>query len=79
MTSKSRAIAITTENLTLVFGETDASKRKQKLTDLWYGDNEVLFIDPLGVFKTHEAILGLIEKLLAMGVGLEFSAIGECT
>ncbi|KAF2105494.1 hypothetical protein BDV96DRAFT_608191 [Lophiotrema nucula] len=66
MTTKSRAIEITTQNLTLIFGESDALERKQKLEELWFPPNEVLFIDPLGAFKTHEAIEELIVKLLGM-------------
>lgn len=76
MTTKERAIKITKENLHLVFGETSAPKRLEKISEL-YVPSEVLFVDPMGVFKTHEAISDVVTNLQAMGPGQVFSELGE--
>jgi hypothetical protein len=44
-----------------VFDETDLDKRKAAIADLWVEDG--LFIDPVGVFRGHEAISTAVDGL----------------
>ncbi|KAI4956182.1 hypothetical protein J4E91_000393 [Alternaria rosae] len=77
-TPQSRAIGLTLLNLTDIFGQKDRSTRMKAIADLWVPSSEVLFIDALGVFKSHEAISEMVEKIQSMsGEGDEFVALGE--
>jgi hypothetical protein len=77
MTTKDKAIQLTKDNLHLVFGETSAPKRLEKIGELYVPSSEALFVDPMGVFKTHEAISDMVAKLQALGPGQVFTEIGE--
>lgn len=67
MTSQDRAIEITKINLQDIFGERDATKRLRTISDTWGASGEVLFVDETGVFKTHEAISGVVETIQSLG------------
>jgi hypothetical protein len=77
-TPQSRAVDLTLLNLTDIFGQKDKSIRMKAITDLWVSSSDVLFVDALGVFKSHEAISDMVEKIQGMGgEGDEFVALGE--
>jgi len=76
-TPQSRAIDLTLLNLTNIFGQKDKTTRMQAIADLWAPSSDVLFVDTLGVFKSHEAISEMVEKIQGMsGEGDEFVALG---
>ncbi|KAI4945401.1 hypothetical protein J4E86_009288 [Alternaria arbusti] len=80
-TSQSCAIDLTLLNLTDIFGQKDKTTRTQAVADLWVPSSDVFFVDALGVFKSHEAISEMVEKIQGMsGEGDEFVALGnvEC-
>lgn len=62
MMTQSCAIEITKLNIHDIFGERDAIKRLDVLADNWVASGESLFVDPLHVCKTHEAISAVIHK-----------------
>ncbi|KAI4911702.1 hypothetical protein J4E90_006519 [Alternaria incomplexa] len=77
-TPQSRAIDLTLLNLTNIFGQKDKTTRMQAIADLWAPSSDVLFVDTLGVFKSHEAISEMVEKIQGMsGEGDEFVALGN--
>lgn len=77
-TPQSRAKSLTLLNLSSIFGQKDVSTRMQAITDLWVPSADVLFVDALGVFKSHEAISEMVNKIQSMGeVGDEFVALGK--
>lgn len=48
------------------------------IADLWVPSSDVLFIDALGVFKSHEAISEMVEKIQGMsGESDKFVALGK--
>jgi hypothetical protein len=52
--------------------------RMQAIADLWVPSPDVVFVDALGVFKSHEAISGMVDKIQGMGGdGDEFIALGR--
>jgi len=76
-TPQSRAIDLTLLNLTAIFGQKDQPTRIEAIHDLWVRSSDVLFVDALGVYKSHEAISGMVEKIQGMGgEGDEFVALG---
>ncbi|KAF2007196.1 hypothetical protein P154DRAFT_592409 [Amniculicola lignicola CBS 123094] len=77
MTTKETAIQLTRANLYSIFGETNPSTRLSKIAQLWVPDTEVLFIDPLGVFNTHQGISDMVAKLQDMGPGQVFTELSE--
>lgn len=66
MTSQETAIALTKSNLHAIFSEKDITKRLQAISSLWVS-LDALFIDPLGVFKSHQAISDMVDKIQSMG------------
>jgi lauroyl/myristoyl acyltransferase len=77
MTTKDKVIQLTKDNLQRVFGETSAPKRLEMIRELWVPSSEALFVDPLGVFKSHEAISDMVVKIQAINPGQGFTEIGE--
>jgi hypothetical protein len=77
MTTQAQAIALTKANLHTIFSEPNSETRLAALARLWVPSTSSLFIDPDGVYKTHEAISDMIEKLLAGGdtQGASFSEL----
>lgn len=67
MTSQNRAIELTKLNLHSIFGERAAEKRLHTILKIWGASGEVSFVDETGVFKTHEAISGVVEKIQSFG------------
>lgn len=67
MTSPTRAQALTSLNLTAIFGERDVAQRKTNIADLWVPSGEAFFVDPTGVFKTHGDISAMVDRILGMG------------
>ena len=77
-TPQSYAKTLTLLNLSSIFGQKDIPTRMKAIADLWVPSPDVLFVDALGVFKSHEAISGMMDKIQGMGgVGDEFVALGE--
>ncbi|KAJ5443930.1 uncharacterized protein N7458_007802 [Penicillium daleae] len=76
MTSPKDVTSIVRENLHLVFGEADPEKRLAELSRLWVPSSKSLFIDPLGLFRGHEAINNLISSLHAQYPGMAFTELG---
>ncbi|KAH7126950.1 hypothetical protein B0J11DRAFT_290328 [Dendryphion nanum] len=77
MTSKAQAIQLTKDNLHRIFGETDEKKRLEAIASIWVPSSDLLFVDPLGVFKTHQGISDMVAKLQELGPGQVFSERGE--
>lgn len=77
MTSPKDVTSIVRENLHLVFGEADPEKRLAELSRLWVPSSKSLFIDPLGLFRGHEAINNLISSLHAQYPGMAFTELGK--
>ncbi|KAF2876900.1 hypothetical protein BDV95DRAFT_614175 [Massariosphaeria phaeospora] len=67
MTARSTAISLTRSNLTSIFSEPNANARLSAIQQLWAPSGDCLFIDALGVFKSHQAISDMVEKILGMG------------
>jgi hypothetical protein len=67
MTSRPRAIQLTSLNLSAIFGERHVPTRLTAIADLWVPSGDALFVDPSGVFKTHDAIGGMVDRILGMG------------
>jgi|SRR5690242_1115073 len=67
MTSQNRAIELTKLNLHSIFGERAAEKRLHTIMKTWGASGELLFVDEMGVFKTHEAISGVVDKIQSLG------------
>ncbi|KAH8810929.1 hypothetical protein F5884DRAFT_897452 [Xylogone sp. PMI_703] len=77
MTSSTTVTKLVQENLREVFGESDPKKRLSALSRLWVPSSESLFVDPLGVFRSHEAISDLVGSLHVQYPGMAFSERGE--
>ncbi|KAJ4992663.1 NTF2-like domain protein [Stagonosporopsis vannaccii] len=81
MTSQIRAIELTKLNLHNIFGERNAAKRIRTISNIWGENGEIMFVDNMGVFKTHEAISSVVEKIQNLGgpedIFIELSDI-EC-
>jgi hypothetical protein len=67
MTSQARAIELTRLNIHKIFGERDVLRRLEVMADLWVISGESLFVDPLDMCKTHEAISAVIDKFQSLG------------
>lgn len=76
MTSTQEVSKILHDNLFHVFGEEDYEKRLASLSQLWVADSECIFIDPMGIFRTHKDISDFIGKLLGDNVGKVFTVRG---
>ncbi|RYN31483.1 hypothetical protein AA0112_g6459 [Alternaria arborescens] len=77
-TPQSRAKSLTLLNLSSIFGQKDVPTRMQAIADLWVPSADVLFVDALGVFKSHEAISEMVDKIQSMGeAGDEFVALDD--
>jgi hypothetical protein len=77
MSSTEAVSKLLQDNLFLVFGEADREKRWAALTQLWVADTECLFIDPIGVFRTHKDISNLIDTILEQNTGKVFTVRGK--
>ena len=77
MTSHKDVTSVVRENLHLVFGEKDPGKRLAELSRLWVPSSKSLFIDPLGLFRGHEAINNLISSLHTQYPGMAFTELGK--
>lgn len=66
MTTQSQATSLTKANLHSIFGERNPQTRLSNIAKLWVPSSDVLFVDPTGVFKTHEAISEMVNQILAM-------------
>jgi hypothetical protein len=79
MTSQARATELTRLNIHGIFDEREASKRFKTMSEIWVASGEALFVDPLGVFKTYEAISAVVEKIQGFGGPKdEFVELSEC-
>ncbi|KAH6620332.1 hypothetical protein C7974DRAFT_231302 [Boeremia exigua] len=67
MTSRDRAVELTKLNIHTIFGERDVTKRLQAMSDTWAASGEISFVDTMGVFKTHESISEMVEKIQGFG------------
>lgn len=67
MTSQARATSLTKLNIHAIFGEKDATQRLQTISKTWVTSGEALFVDSLGVFKTHEEISAMADKIQGFG------------
>ena len=67
MTSQSRAQELTSLNLSAIFGENHIPTRLESIADLWVPSGEAFFVEPLGVFKTHDAISGMVDHIQGLG------------
>ncbi|KAF1841785.1 uncharacterized protein K460DRAFT_294206 [Cucurbitaria berberidis CBS 394.84] len=67
MTTQAHAITLTKLNLSAIFGEKDVQTRLKTIADLWVSSPEVFFLDSLGVFKSHEAISGMVGTVQGFG------------
>jgi hypothetical protein len=76
MATKEQAIQLTKDNLHLVFGERDVTKRLETISVKYVLSSEVLFIDPMGVYRSHQAVSDMVSKLQEMGPEDVFSEIG---
>lgn len=65
------------DNLYLVFGERDVSKRLAQLSRLFAPAPQVLFVDATSVCRTHEAISDFVSSLLEKTPGFAFSELGK--
>ncbi|OAK97861.1 hypothetical protein IQ06DRAFT_296138 [Phaeosphaeriaceae sp. SRC1lsM3a] len=77
--TKESVIALTKLNLFDVFGETDATKRLAMIRESWVPSGECHFVDPNGVFKTHESINDMVTELQKMIAGQEFREMSDYT
>jgi hypothetical protein len=78
MTTQDRAIELTKLNLNAIFGEKNVQKRLSAISSLWVPSSEVLFVDATGVFKSHEAISGMVDMIQSLGGEEdEFVELGE--
>ncbi|KAK6340068.1 hypothetical protein TWF730_001841 [Orbilia blumenaviensis] len=73
MASAELITSILKENLYEVFGSTSHEDRLKNLARLWSPD--AIFIDPMGIFKTHEEVSGAIAGL--QQDGWVFSELGD--
>jgi hypothetical protein len=74
MTSDESITQLVRDNLYLVFGETNLEKRLAALSRLWVED--CLFVDPMGIFRTHGDISNLITSLQSENRGKVFMELG---
>ncbi|KAF2741548.1 hypothetical protein EJ04DRAFT_507321 [Polyplosphaeria fusca] len=77
MTTKETAIKLTRDNLMHIFGESDEAKRLKTIETLWFPSGECMFIDAMGVFKTHQAISGMVSQLEEMNPGQVFTELSS--
>ena len=70
MTTQDRAIELTQLNIHAIFGEKDSTKRLNTISSLWAPENELLFVDATGVYKSHSSISEMVDKIQGLG-GLE--------
>ncbi len=70
------AISVVKDCLQQVFGEADASKRKEAITRLWVEDEGSVFADPERVWRGHKAIDDCVAELADKFVGWTFVALG---
>ena len=75
MTTQEQAIQITKDDLHLIFGESDVTKRKKSLSKLWVSSSDSACISPFGVEDSHQAISDLVDKLFAQTPGLVFKEL----
>lgn len=61
--TKESVIALTRLTLFTAFAEKDATKRLSMIKDSWVPSGDCLFIDPSGVYKTHESINDMVSNL----------------
>lgn len=71
--------AVAKDNLFLIFGETDAAKRRELFEKLWHPDGEFTFIEPDAVSTTYEQVDAIITGLQKNAVGFVFETVGEST
>jgi len=76
MTTSTVVTKILQDNLYLIFGESDPEKRLVALSQLWVPSSNSLFIDPLGIFRSHQAISDLVGSLHKENQGWEFKETG---
>jgi hypothetical protein len=67
MTTQSQATSLTKGNLHTIFGERNVKTRLSNIANIWVPSSDVLFVDPTDVYKSYEAISGMVDKILAMG------------
>jgi hypothetical protein len=67
MTTASRAKAVTSLNLSAIFGEKDVPTRLENIRNYWVPSGEAFFVDPSSVFRTHGEISGMVDQILALG------------
>ena len=76
MATKEQVIQLTKDNINLVFGESDVTKRLETISSIYAPDSDVLFVDPMGAHRSHQSISDMVSKLQEMGPGDVFSEIG---
>jgi hypothetical protein len=67
MTSQSRAQTLTSLNLSAIFSERSIPTRLTNIKDLWVPSGECFFVEPSGVFKTHEDISSMVDQIQGLG------------
>ncbi|KAH7402596.1 hypothetical protein BKA66DRAFT_449117 [Pyrenochaeta sp. MPI-SDFR-AT-0127] len=78
MTARSRAVELTKLNLSAIFGEKNVQTRLKTIANLWVPSSEVFFLDSMGVFKSHEAISGMVDHIQSLaGPQNDFVELGE--
>lgn len=76
MTTVEQAAAVIKDNLYLVFGEEDVSKRNEAIQRLYTSEKSV-FVGPEGVFHGHESISKCVDAVQANFVGWKFKHRGS--
>ena len=77
MTSSSTVSKISLDNLHLVFDELDPAKRLAELSRLWVPSPDCMFIDPEGVYRSHEAVSDVTGALQKRYPGAVFTELGN--
>jgi hypothetical protein len=67
MTTQDRAVELTKLNIYAIFGEKDPKSRLRTISSLWAPDNELLFVDPTSVSKSHLSISNIVGKIQSLG------------
>lgn len=76
MTTSTAIAKFLQDNLYSVFAETDPPKRLAAMSRLWVPSSESLFVDPIGLFRSHDAISDLIDTLQKKHPGMVFTELG---
>ena len=76
MIASDQVVSVVQDNLHLVFGETDSSKRQAQIERLWAKSEVSIFVDPNHVFRGHGEIDECVSKLQLQFPGWKFTELG---